>query len=260
MKTDILGIKRYHRKPQTIEAKRWDPSAIENVLVVTSWLIASRVDFHYPVKLGGDFIIRTPEGPKRAEPGDWIIREIGTGRCFPCEAEEFEQTYTPDQDDQETAARLLARLGTDAWRWAREFMTMHAGRVIGLDEGTLDTMVAWFANAIEAGRTAGQSTHRGATDAASLPPTQPTVYNDPTETAGQLQQGDILRDNAGRYYQAGPEVRASDHRPEDRDAVARQRYLEIFSDEYAIVPRFDLYGPGPGGIAWPLKLIERKQT
>lgn len=43
---------------------------------------------------------------------------------------------------------LLARMGTDAQKWAQEFVAIHGG-----DEGL---MISWFAGAIEAGRAAGR--------------------------------------------------------------------------------------------------------
>ena len=52
---------------------------------------------------------------------------------------------------------MLARLGTDAVKWANEFVTTFLGHTIGprskVDEGL---MIAWFANAIGAGMTAGR--------------------------------------------------------------------------------------------------------
>lgn len=45
-----------------------------------------------------------------------------------------------------TDGELLEAMGTDARKWAREFVAMHGG-----DEGL---MIGWFANAIEAGRAA----------------------------------------------------------------------------------------------------------
>lgn len=58
--------------------------------------------------------------------------------------------------NDETAGRMLARLGTDGQAWAREFQHRFAGEPVGghvVDEGLL---IGWFANAIEAGRSAGQ--------------------------------------------------------------------------------------------------------
>jgi hypothetical protein len=59
-------------------------------------------------------------------------------------------------DSAETDAELLGRLGTDGQAWACEFLAKFDGETVGgerVDEGLL---LAWFANAIEAGRTAGE--------------------------------------------------------------------------------------------------------
>jgi len=286
--------------------------------------------------------------------------------------------YTPRMG--ETAGQQLARMGTDAREWAREFMNMHHSRGGLNSEVDEELMVGWFASAIETGRTAGQATaprlprwvtDRQAADlvyeaigAASMcwehvdgagaynsahavrigdglltalgydppsssprigphaepthvvltqqewsflafhakqlagaemdprnyfngphpvfggqtlspewltrqerhdrwvaiaemlehgTPTRPVTYSDPTETAGQLLEGDVLRDSAGRFYRAGSEVRPSDYRPEERDAVVRQRHLEIFGDEYGVVPGLNR----ADGIVWPLTLVWR---
>ena len=47
-------------------------------------------------------------------------------------------------------AQLLAIMGTDATKWTNEFL-------VRFPEGTNDwgTLMGWFANAIEAGRSAG---------------------------------------------------------------------------------------------------------
>lgn len=52
-----------------------------------------------------------------------------------------------------TAAEILTIMGTDAAKWTDEFMRIHTDpKTPTLDWGA---MVGWFANAIEAGRTAG---------------------------------------------------------------------------------------------------------
>lgn len=48
---------------------------------------------------------------------------------------------------------------TDAQVWAQEFMRRFGERTDEIDEGP---MISWFANAIEAGRTAGESRFRDA--------------------------------------------------------------------------------------------------
>lgn len=60
--------------------------------------------------------------------------------------------------DEESAGAMLARLGTDAQLWAREFVALSPPT----DEGT---MIGWFANAIETGRSAGYA--RGRDDQAA---------------------------------------------------------------------------------------------
>lgn len=54
-------------------------------------------------------------------------------------------------DNRESDCEFLARVGTDAQQWAREFLA-HGLAHDDVDEGTL---LGWFANAIEAGRSAG---------------------------------------------------------------------------------------------------------
>lgn len=66
-------------------------------------------------------------------------------------------------NEEETAGEMLERLGTDGMKWAQEFCEQFAGFNIqpqapewhkyAVTEGV---MVGWFANAIEAGRIAGQ--------------------------------------------------------------------------------------------------------
>lgn len=53
----------------------------------------------------------------------------------------------------ENDAEMLSRLGTDGEKWAQEFLS-HAGGC-EVNEDLLDSLRGWFANAIEAGRTAG---------------------------------------------------------------------------------------------------------
>ena len=51
----------------------------------------------------------------------------------------------------ETPAEQLERLGTDAWLWASEFKKLISTPIAH------NTLVTWFANAIEAGRKEGYS-------------------------------------------------------------------------------------------------------
>jgi hypothetical protein len=62
-------------------------------------------------------------------------------------------------NDEPSAGALLAEMGTDAQRWAREFVRQFAGRAVdGTDgaDGAIDegTLIGWFAGAIENARSA----------------------------------------------------------------------------------------------------------
>jgi hypothetical protein len=91
-------------------------------------------------------------------------------------------TYRPNELIQDKLARnaqkesdgaVLARLGTDARKWTDEFIAvMGRGVANGLLDANWGTIVSWFANAIEAGRSAGSPVtlcpHRPAPEAAGL--------------------------------------------------------------------------------------------
>lgn len=67
-------------------------------------------------------------------------------------------------NNEETAGQMLARLGTDASAWADEFVGMfhilnHDGQELDHDEAW-GLMVGWFANALEAGESAGYAKGR----------------------------------------------------------------------------------------------------
>lgn len=89
--------------------------------------------------------------------GYYVVYADGYKSFSPAEA--FESGYTlPQQranDKAMTDAERLQKMGTDALEWAREFCSMFPGN----DE---DTMLGWFANAIEAGRSAGAVNEREA--------------------------------------------------------------------------------------------------
>lgn len=90
-----------------------------------------------------------------------------------------------DQDEQKIGdAELLNYVGTDAEKWTEQFLA-HAG----LDNAGPDfvsTMHSWFANAIEAGRTAGfSSLYEELRHAASNHGVDTSEYYSP----GQLAEG-----------------------------------------------------------------------
>lgn len=62
-----------------------------------------------------------------------------------------------DAMSEETDGELLARLGTDAMKWAEEFVGTFLGHTIGpRSKVDKSLMTAWFANALEAGRSASR--------------------------------------------------------------------------------------------------------
>lgn len=78
-------------------------------------------------------------------------------------AEKMTESYKPPED--ETAGQHLARLGTDAQTWTSDFAYRFPGSIAGINMGRragYETMLGWFAGAIEAGRTTGYSQGRTA--------------------------------------------------------------------------------------------------
>lgn len=70
----------------------------------------------------------------------------------------------------EDSAQFLARIGTDAEKWADEFMKLHGDRILRGDalgvrdtpEQVHDLLRGWFANAIAAGESKGYEEGRAA--------------------------------------------------------------------------------------------------
>jgi hypothetical protein len=56
--------------------------------------------------------------------------------------------------------RLLS--STDAKDWASAFILAFAGKRVVKDEIDMETLIGWFANAIETGRTAGEKAAKNA--------------------------------------------------------------------------------------------------
>lgn len=77
-------IKKYNSKPVTIEAIRYMPGTIAEILQWTR-----------PETFLGDegqLVIRTLEGNMQAGLGDYIIKGL-KGEFYPCKADIFEQKY-----------------------------------------------------------------------------------------------------------------------------------------------------------------------
>jgi hypothetical protein len=83
--------------------------------------------------------------PKGAATWDQL-RDIASGNPPPTVL----RAWSSRSPDEESAGDTLDRLGTDAQLWAREFVALAPPTDVG-------TMIGWFANAIETGRSAGYS-------------------------------------------------------------------------------------------------------
>lgn len=114
----------------------------------------------------------------------------------------------------ETAAAFLAWAGTNARRWAADFMRRFSRLIMpgALDDGT---MIGWFANAIEAGRSAGYA--EGVS--ANIPQT-PAAVNEILEGAPESWGEDAAADHIAVQY-----VREMERRL-DNYGITREKYVE----------------------------------
>jgi hypothetical protein len=83
----------------------------------------------------------------------------GWDACLQALKDQFGEDYSETNANEdfrvhkpETDGQMLARLGTDAQLWAREYVFKSKVPFSLVDE---DFLMTWFANAIEAGRSAG---------------------------------------------------------------------------------------------------------
>jgi hypothetical protein len=83
---------RYRRKPVIIEALRFT-SGLSVDEMRTEWgapfMLVARYDFP-----ANELIIRTLEGDKRAQLGDFVIKST-RGEFYPCEPDVFAMEYEP---------------------------------------------------------------------------------------------------------------------------------------------------------------------
>lgn len=132
-------------------AKLWLPDWLPPAKIVGG-LETNKVRPNEVFRVGDDLFIGTLEGTLHVSPGDWIIRGV-EGEIYPCKPNIFSATYEAVMPLgallAESGGDTLKRLGTDGMKWAQEFSLTadHLG-YSRMDEGWL---VAWFANAIEAG-------------------------------------------------------------------------------------------------------------
>lgn len=159
----------FRKKPVDIQAMKWDGTD-EDAVNVINWASSEGGSISYyctneRVPENHWLHVVTLEGVMKANPGDYIIRGV-RGEFYPCKPDIFAQTYEEPQDDdkpkEESAGDMLARLGTDGALWAKEFSDIfyklrHQGqRTNELIDGEPGSWLhGWFANAIEAGRSAG---------------------------------------------------------------------------------------------------------
>lgn len=97
----------------------------------------------------------------------WCTKGILSGREACCRACGNRDTHPvtekgkssvaePEDEQDETHAEKLERLGTDPKRWAKEFITMFDGFAVREDGVDEDTMVRWFTNILAVGEALGQ--------------------------------------------------------------------------------------------------------
>lgn len=88
-------MKRYVKRPVTIEAVQWNGNNYAEIYEFIS-------DSSYEMSSECGLIIHTLEGDHHARPGDFIIKGI-KGEFYPCKPDIFEQTYIEqDQHRDET--------------------------------------------------------------------------------------------------------------------------------------------------------------
>jgi len=76
----------YRKKPVVIEAVQFTGTK-ENLAEIFKFCPAIGW-------LAGDLLIKTLEGTRKANCGDWIIKGV-KGEFYPCKPDIFEQTYEP---------------------------------------------------------------------------------------------------------------------------------------------------------------------
>lgn len=81
-------MKRYTKKPVTIEAVQWDGTA-QGAAPILAWIggTARFATFTPP-----HILIETLEGTMFASPGDWVIRGL-KGEFYPCKPDIFAESY-----------------------------------------------------------------------------------------------------------------------------------------------------------------------
>ena len=85
---------RYRKKPVVIEAFQWTGDVHQSE--DPEWIVDAMKQKVATIHQGGTehvcMLIRTPEGTKTANRGDWIIKDVN-GEIYPCKPDIFEKTY-----------------------------------------------------------------------------------------------------------------------------------------------------------------------
>lgn len=85
---------RYRKKPVEIEAMQWD-GTMDRAQEIAEWSVHEvwyLVEQREPRTPPEFLFVDTPEGRRRAGPGDWIIRDV-KGEYYLCKPEIFAATY-----------------------------------------------------------------------------------------------------------------------------------------------------------------------
>jgi hypothetical protein len=98
----MSAIKKYRKKPVTIEAAQWDGTAAGATPLI-DWMLAEggNASYHDPDEAlsfpQGRINVQTLEGGMAALPGDFIIKGV-QGEFYPCKPDIFDATYSPVDD------------------------------------------------------------------------------------------------------------------------------------------------------------------
>ena len=106
-KPTVNIVKRYRKRPVTVEAVQWDGTA-EGATPIINWILDSDYSAGYWAPGEWDdnetntpyMRITTLEGNMLASRGDWIIRGV-QGEVYPCKDAIFRDTYQPADDHVE---------------------------------------------------------------------------------------------------------------------------------------------------------------
>lgn len=156
---------KYVSVPTEVEAVQWD-----GVVLVggkPDWLIvhidrgcdvpSSVADPGCAIECGSELLVGTFEGTVHAGARDWIVRQPDGSLSVmsdPVFCNRYRQVGVhPNAVRYGSDAEMLKGVGTDAVQWARAFL----GQDFAPDSIDEELLTGWFANAIEAGRSAGQA-------------------------------------------------------------------------------------------------------